>query len=63
MSDEESIHQLRFRRKRKTNMAGEKPVTSKQMQEVKKQQRMPVFARIDVKYTPRRIGEESFFSQ
>ena len=32
-----SLHQLRFRKKRQTNIAGTKPVTSKQMRNVKKQ--------------------------
>ena len=49
MSDEESVHQLRFQRERKTNMAGAKPVTSKQIRKVKKQQRVPAFGRIDNK--------------
>ena len=34
-----SLHQLRFRKKRQTNIAGTKPVMSKQMRKVKKQRR------------------------
>ena len=48
VGDEESVHQLRFRRKRKTNIAGEKPVNGKQMREVTKQQRVPASGRIVV---------------
>ena len=46
MSNKETVHQLQFRRKRKTNMTGAKPVTSKQMRGVKKQQRAPIFRRM-----------------
>ena len=47
MRDEESVYQLRFRRKCKTNMIGAKTVTSKQIREMKnQQQRVPAFGRI-----------------
>ena len=41
-----SVHQLPFRQKRKMNMAGAKPVTSKQMREVKELE-VPACGKID----------------